>query len=1007
MAYGALSTIFDQPGSAFVFLRPGIKFPPSEEGWQNKGHSFQEAAAHKGNVGLMAGRGHIGLDKDDPAAFAGLELPDTTSWETRPGRLGLWFCCNDRTPEVLAKYGFKADQAQIYLYDPKQIERQDDKGRDLFKHVGEIKLERTYQVIPPSWKMLEDGQRADYRLLNEIAPSEISLDALLSGLLQIGLSFKEKDKGSRLEENAGKLEAKGREARQKRAETDEQRTRRYAEAALRDEVLILAGMPDGSRNRQLNKSAFVLGQFVAAGVLDEDEVIQELSWAARCAGLPGDEIERTISSGLEAGTRHPREIPERSGPCENAPKGTEARSESNGLTVIEAIKALAEVCDHATSRDGQGFSKFDREEHEDLIENAISGGILTPKQEKKAYQFLKKYKKQLRGLGISYDEIGHIVRSGGDADYGLAEINERIPDWIAEHKFKTVSDTERLYRYVHGVYLDDGETVLKSLIENEFGDITSNRLVQDIIGKVKRRTYVDRDLFNHKNILNVKNGLLNLETLQLLPHTPDYLSTAQIDVFYNPEAKAPKIQKFLKEAAQSQDIALIEEIIGWLLWPDYNVHKAVMLLGPGRNGKGTLLRLITAFLGSKSISNVTLQDLVADRFAKADLYGKLANIGGDLPSKDLSDTAAFRNLTGGDDNRAQEKYRPAFSFRNKAKLMFSANVLPRSPDDTYAFYSRWILIEFLHIFDLQKGTADPDLDAKLQTPEELSGLLNIALAGLERLRANGWRFTYDKTVEDVEIMYKRNANPVYAFLLDECEQGEATDYIEKTLFYNHFKEYAIKHGIRPLSSTKFGELLKDQSEIPVSSFRPWVEYGDRPRCWQGVRFKHRASMCQSIPSIVLPTPSSRENGIEDENENEIKDREGRDCRNPGRYGLTRTSTANEGIKADLLQAEEERKAKEAHAGEQAAKYIKKRFRSYSDMAGSVPYDTSSSEAEKICRSFRGQLMKGIAPRLDFLIKDTGLSINAIEGYLSSASWVLKDDSSPGGIVVYLPVEAST
>jgi len=52
-------------------------------------------------------------------------------------------------------------------------------------------------------------------------------------------------------------------------------------------------------------------------------------------------------------------------------------------------------------------------------------------------------------------------------------------------------------------------------------------------------------------------------------------------------------------------------------------------------------------------------------------------------------------------------------------------------------------------------------------------------------------------------------------------------------------------------------------------------------------------------------------------------------------------------------------------------------------------------------------MKGIAPRLDFLIKDTGLSINAIEGYLSSASWVLKDDSSPGGIVVYLPVEAST
>ncbi len=542
----------------------------------------------------------------------------------------------------------------------------------------------------------------------------------------------------------------------------------------------------------------------------------------------------------------------------------------SGLTVVDAIKALASVCDHATSKDGAGFSKFDREEHEDLIDKAVNDGYLDPKEEKSTYRFLKKYKKQLKGLGISYDEIGHIARGEEDAWDGLAKINDRIPEWIEEHHFKTVTDTERLYHYDHGVYLDDGEIVLKSLIEKEFGDSTNNRMVSDIVGKVKRRTYVDRDLFNNQNVVNVRNGLLDLETLELEPHTPDYLSTAQINVAYNKDAKAPRIQKFLREVAQSGDIALIEEIVGWLLWPDYNVHKALMLIGCGRNGKGTLLRLITAFLGKKSISNVTLQDLVADRFAKADLYGKLANIGGDLPSKDLSDTAAFRNLTGGDDNRAQEKYRSAFSFRNKAKMMFSANVLPRSPDDTYAFYSRWILLEFLKVFDPQKGTGDPDLDSKLQTPEELSGLLNIALAGLQRLRANGWKFSYDKTVEDVEIMYKRNANPVYAFLLDECEPGEATDYIEKTLFYNRFKDYAQAHGIRPLSSKKFSELLIDQTEVPVTTFRPYIEHGDRPMCWQGVRFKDRAIVCQSRMSRVLPTPIFRQNESKREKEKEGK-----------------------------------------------------------------------------------------------------------------------------------------
>jgi phage/plasmid-associated DNA primase len=59
--------------------------------------------------------------------------------------------------------------------------------------------------------------------------------------------------------------------------------------------------------------------------------------------------------------------------------------------------------------------------------------------------------------------------------------------------------------------------------------------------------------------------------------------------------------------------------------------------------------------------------------------------------------------------------------------------------------------------------------------------LNIALAGLARLKANGWKFSYDKTVEDVEVMYKRNANPVYAFLIDECEPGGAPTTSRRTL----------------------------------------------------------------------------------------------------------------------------------------------------------------------------------------------------------------------------------
>lgn len=320
--------VFNQPGAGFVLLPGGIKFPPIEDGWQKpeKAHSFQEATAHNGNVGALAGIDHYGgLDLDEPEAFKGLALPETTTWETRPGRLGMRFIWHDRTPEVLARYGKKGDQAQIKLYDSRRI------VNGYHPAVGEVKLERSYQTIPPSWKTLEDGSRAIYKLLDSSPPAEISLDQLLSDLLEIGIVFyeKPKKKESKLDANVNRLENMGREARQKRAETDEAKARRYALAALRDETSKIESTPEGDRNSQLNRSSYSMGQFLAIGALEEGEVILALSEAASRAGLDSEEVRATIISGLDAGRQKPRKIPEKrpvgkdkgvAEECDSAPK---------------------------------------------------------------------------------------------------------------------------------------------------------------------------------------------------------------------------------------------------------------------------------------------------------------------------------------------------------------------------------------------------------------------------------------------------------------------------------------------------------------------------------------------------------------------------------------------------------------------------------------------------------------------------------------------------------------
>jgi putative DNA primase/helicase len=75
-----------------------------------------------------------------------------------------------------------------------------------------------------------------------------------------------------------------------------------------------------------------------------------------------------------------------------------------------------------------------------------------------------------------------------------------------------------------------------------------------------------------------------------------------------------------------------------------------MLDGPGDTGKSTLLALFEELLGTRNVSNATLQSIAHDRFAGADLYGKLANISADLDAKAIQSTGVFKILTGGQDS---------------------------------------------------------------------------------------------------------------------------------------------------------------------------------------------------------------------------------------------------------------------------------------------------------------------------------------------------------------------
>jgi len=276
---------------------------------------------------------------------------------------------------------------------------------------------------------------------------------------------------------------------------------------------------------------------------------------------------------------------------------------------------------------------------------------------------------------------------------------------------------------------------------------------------------------------------------------------------------------------------LLQEMWGYCVTKDYKYHKAFMLYGSGKNGKSTLIELLKGFLGERNYSSVSLHDLCYKRFAKAKLYGKLANLHADIPSKKLIETGNFKMLTGEDTLWADVKHKEGFDFRNHAKLIFSANELPRTRDTTLAFFRRWIIIEFPNIFTGEDE--DPTLPDSIMTEEEMSGLLNWALEGLKRLREQGG-FSKTETIEDVKSEWILRTDPLRAFV-DRFVEVKKGAMIKKKDFESALGEFCEEHDLEPPTSSVIGRTLP--TLIPqVKRERPKIE-GKQVRVWRNIKFK--------------------------------------------------------------------------------------------------------------------------------------------------------------------------
>lgn len=411
-------------------------------------------------------------------------------------------------------------------------------------------------------------------------------------------------------------------------------------------------------------------------------------------------------------------------------------------------------------------------------------------------------------------------------------------DIINEYHCITFADTDEVYIYKEGIYVE-GEAFIKRICEETLQNDANIRRVSEVVNHIKRQTYIERKNIadSNPNFLCVKNGVLNLSNIKegeikLLPHTPDMIFLKKLPVEYQQVAGCPKIKQFLNEIVRERDIPIIQEMIGYCLWKRYDIDKAFLLVGDGANGKSTFLELITKFLGKENVTSIALQNLENNRFAKAELWGKFANIHSDLPDRALTHTGIFKMLTGGDLISADRKFRGHINFVNYAKLIFACNKIPEARDDTDAFYRRWVIIDFPNKFE--NDEADPFILDKISTPEELAGLLNWALEGLKRLLKNG-RFSHSISTEETRDRYIKASNPVLAFI-DECIKSDFLSHEKKDVIYLAFCNFCRDVGLPTKAKNVFARELPQYINVEVERV---TQGNERVRVWKGIRLNER------------------------------------------------------------------------------------------------------------------------------------------------------------------------
>lgn len=374
------------------------------------------------------------------------------------------------------------------------------------------------------------------------------------------------------------------------------------------------------------------------------------------------------------------------------------------------------------------------------------------------------------------------------------------------------------YQYQESVYVEiEVDEMLKFIFDimNEGGfGFWRESYAKETLTAMKNLFLTTKELNQSRNLINMKNGMFDIVKIKLIAHDPKYLSTIQIPIVYNVVATCPLFDRALDEwfEGDRERITKAIEWMGYVLTTNTSAQKALFLYGTGSNGKSRFLEVVTELVSPKNISNVSLVEL-QNNFYRATLFGKLLNVATEteLGGRPFN-TQYFKAIVGEDTINADRKFENVKSFKPTVKIAVSMNSFPKANDNSEGYYRRIDFLPFTAKFSGEKK--DERLSEKI-IKSEMSGVFNLAIKGLNQLKANGFKFSPCKMSDKYLELYKMTLNPMMVFFEECIGLAEATHREDRKKIYSTYTRWAYKNGFKTesnITTTAFWEEFNKESE---------------------------------------------------------------------------------------------------------------------------------------------------------------------------------------------------